>query len=150
MTKSKGGPNLQALAATQLIRFRNSDFLQPSSFEFGHPKWCIRQDWLPKPCKSGAQKEMVAPRPAVSPATATSEAEDDHNFTTDAEMVGCHGFAPCSRRVRAGTSLSKFATLVAICKDRDTKAKLNRRGQVCGALAGTGISRRVNRTANHR
>jgi hypothetical protein len=26
------------------------------------------------------------------------------------ELVGCHGFAPCSRRLRAGTSLSKFAT----------------------------------------
>src|SRR5258708_40321677 len=29
------------------------------------------------------------------------------------EMVGCHGIAPCSRRVRAGTSLSKVATLLA-------------------------------------
>jgi hypothetical protein len=27
------------------------------------------------------------------------------------EMVGRHGFAPCSIRVRAGASLSKFATL---------------------------------------
>ena len=26
------------------------------------------------------------------------------------KMVGRHGFAPCSRRLRAGTSLSKFAT----------------------------------------
>ena len=26
------------------------------------------------------------------------------------KMVGCHGIAPCSRRLRAGTSLSKFAT----------------------------------------
>ncbi len=26
------------------------------------------------------------------------------------EMVGRHGFAPCSRRLRAGASLSKFAT----------------------------------------
>jgi hypothetical protein len=25
------------------------------------------------------------------------------------KMVGCHGFAPCSHRVRAGTSLSKVA-----------------------------------------
>jgi hypothetical protein len=32
------------------------------------------------------------------------------NFTTDAEMVGCLGIAPSSRRLRAGTSLSKFAT----------------------------------------
>jgi hypothetical protein len=32
---------------------------------------------------------------------------------------------------------------VAVCKDRDTKAELNHRGEVCEALAGTGISRRV-------
>ena len=47
---------------------------------------------------------------------------------------------PCastSRRVRAGTSLPQFAA------KRDTKAELNRRSQVCEALAGTGISRRV-------
>ena len=58
-------------------------------------------------------------------------------------MVGRLGFAPSSRRLRAGTSLSKFATLVAVCKDRDTKAELNRRGEVCEVLADTGISRRV-------
>ena len=58
-------------------------------------------------------------------------------------MVGRLGFAPSSRRLRAGTSLSKFATLVAVCKDRDTKAELNHRGEVCEALADTGISRRV-------
>jgi len=46
----------------------------------------------------------------LPPANSPFEAEDDSNFTTDAEMVGCHGFAPCSRRLRAGTSLSKFAT----------------------------------------
>ena len=76
----------------------------------------------------------------LPPANSPFEAEDDCNFTTDAEMgpmerlalswgharqftklllsllshigkmVGCHGFAPCSRRLRAGTSLSKFAT----------------------------------------
>jgi hypothetical protein len=32
-----------------------------------------------------------------------------------------------------------LATLVAVCKDRDTKAELNRRSQVCEALTGTGI-----------
>ena len=58
-------------------------------------------------------------------------------------MVGCLGVAPSSHRLRAGTSLSKFATLMAVCKDRDTKAELNHRGEVCEALAGTGISRRV-------
>ena len=29
--------------------------------------------------------------------------------------------------------------MVAVCKDRDTKAELNCRSQVCEALAGTGI-----------
>ncbi len=32
---------------------------------------------------------------------------------------------------------------MAVCKDRDAKAELNHRGEVCEALAGTGISRRV-------
>jgi len=48
-------------------------------------------------------------------------------------LVGCHGFAPCSRRLRAGTSLSKFATLC------DAMAELNRRSQACEVMTGTGI-----------
>ena len=32
-----------------------------------------------------------------------------------------------------------LATLVAVCKDRDAKAELNRRGQACEVLADTGI-----------
>ena len=67
----------------------------------------------------------------LPPANSPFEAEDDNNFTTDAEMVGRLGFAPSSRRLRAGTSLSKFATLVAVCKERDTKVELNHRGQAC-------------------
>src|SRR6267154_3129731 len=58
------------------------------------------------------------------------------------KMVGRLGFAPSSRRLRAGTSLSKFATLMAVCKDRDTKAELNHRGQICEVLIDTGISHR--------
>ena len=54
-------------------------------------------------------------------------------------MVLRQGLAPCSRRVRAGTSLPKFAALIAVRKDRDAKAELNRRGEVCEALADTGI-----------
>ena len=77
-------------------------------------------------------RKLVHPA-GLPPANSPFEAEDDNNFTTDAEMVGCLGFAPSSRRLRAGTSLSKFATLVAVCKDRDTKAELNRRGKVCEA-----------------
>jgi hypothetical protein len=84
----------------------------------------------------------------LPPANSPFEAEDDNNFTTDnlhvgqqavyktaadAEMVGCLGFAPSSRRLRAGTSLSKFAT------QRDTKAELNRRSQACEVLTGTGV-----------
>ena len=53
------------------------------------------------------------------PAYSLFQAEDDNNFTTDAEMVGCLGIAPSSRRLRAGTSLSKFATLVTVRKDRE-------------------------------
>lgn len=34
---------------------------------------------------------------------------------------------------------------MAVCKDRDAKAELNRRGQICEVQADTGISRRVNR-----
>ena len=60
-------------------------------------------------------------------------------------MVGRLGFAPSSRRLRAGTSLSKFATLMAVCKDRDTKAELNHRGQICEVLIVTGISHRGNK-----
>ena len=36
-----------------------------------------------------------------------------------------------------------LATLVAVRKDRDAKAELNRRSQACEVLTGTGISRRV-------
>ena len=82
---------------------------------------------------------MVHPA-GLPPANSPFEAEDDCNFTTDAamgpmerlalswgqcpavyetaavaaephrQMVGRLGFAPSSRRLRAGTSLSKFAT----------------------------------------
>ena len=53
--------------------------------------------------------ELVHPA-GLPPANSPFEAEDDNGFTTDAKMVGCLGFAPSSRRLRAGTSLSKFAT----------------------------------------
>ena len=33
---------------------------------------------------------------------------------------------------------------MAVCKDRDTKAELNHRGQICEVLIDTGISRRGN------
>ena len=55
------------------------------------------------------------------------------------KLVGRLGIAPSSRRLRAGTSLSKFATLVTIRKDRDAKAELNRRSQACEVLTGTGV-----------
>lgn len=80
-------------------------------------------------------RELVHPA-GLPPANSPFEAEDDCNFTTDAEMVGCLGFAPSSRRLRAGTSLAKFAT------QANAKAELNRRGQTCEVLIDTGISRR--------
>ncbi len=58
------------------------------------------------------KQDRSLPRTVVPPANSPFEAEDDHNFTTDAEMVGGLGFAPSSRRLRAGTSLSKFATRI--------------------------------------
>ena len=40
-----------------------------------------------------------------------------------------------------------LATLVAVCKDYDTKAELNRRSQACEVLTGTGV--RVARMVEH-
>jgi hypothetical protein len=85
---------------------------------------------------------MVLPA-GLSPATTTFEASHSNNLSYGSiEMVGRLGFAPSSRRLRAGTSLSKFATLMPVRKDRDTKAELNHRGQACEVLADTGISHR--------
>jgi hypothetical protein len=58
----------------------------------------------------GLTRHELAHPAGLPPADSPFEAEDDNNFTTDAEMVGRLGFAPSSRRLRAGTSLSKFAT----------------------------------------
>ncbi len=55
------------------------------------------------------------------------------------KMVGRLGFAPSSRRLRAGTSLSKFATLGSSAKIANAKVELNHRSQVCEALTGTGV-----------
>ena len=41
--------------------------------------------------------------------------------------------------VKSRDFIVKVCTLVAVCKDRDTKAELNHRSQVCEALAGTGV-----------
>ena len=51
-------------------------------------------------------------------------------------MVGRLGVAPSCRRLRAGASLSKFATQKKVC---DAMAELNRRSQTCEVLAGTGV-----------
>ena len=53
------------------------------------------------------------------------------NLQSAIRLVGRLGFAPSSRRLRAGTSLSKCATLVPVRKDGDGKAQLNRRSQAC-------------------
>ena len=52
-------------------------------------------------------------------------------------MVGRHGTAPCS-----APKAFRAASLQCLQPDRDTKAELNRRSQVCEVLTGTGISRR--------
>jgi len=52
-------------------------------------------------------------------------------------LVGCHGVAPCSIRLRAGASLPKFAA------QANAKVELNHRDQTCEVLIDTGISRRV-------
>jgi hypothetical protein len=55
-------------------------------------------------------------------------------------MVGRHGAAPCSVPIRNRDCIAAMlATLVAVCKDRDAKAELNRRSQACEVLADTGI-----------
>ena len=66
--------------------------------------------------RNGADGEtctLVGQCPAVYETAAVAAEPRRH------EMVGRLGFAPSSRRLRAGTSLSKFATLVAIRKDRE-------------------------------
>ena len=55
-------------------------------------------------------------------------------------MVGRLGFAPSSRRLRAGTSLSKFATQL---RHEGGSRKAGRRGQASEVLTDTGILRRV-------
>ena len=55
------------------------------------------------------------------------------------KMVGRLGIAPSSRRLRAGTSLSKFATLGPSARIANAKVELNHRSQVCEALTGTGV-----------
>jgi hypothetical protein len=97
--------------------------------------------------------EMAHPA-GLPPANSPFEAEDDGNFTTDAEMepterlalsrgnarqftklllsllthigkmAGCHGNAPCSVPKVFGT-----ASLQCLQPVRDAKAELNRRGQ---------------------
>ena len=114
-------------------------------------------------------RKLVHPA-GLPPANSPFEAEDDHNFTTDAfletkiedgewkmarppssifyspsssQNVGRLGFAPSSRRLRAGTSLSKFAT------QSDTKAELNRRSQACEVMTGTGFTSRKMESQAH-
>src|SRR5512137_2634611 len=89
-----------------------------NSLSYGSMKWGRRRD----------SHSRGADCPAVYETAAVAAEPRRH------EMVGCHGLAPCSVRVRAGASLSKFAA-----QSRDTKAELNRRSQVCEVLSGTGV-----------
>ena len=78
MTKSEQSPKLQAASRWPLGVLRVSEFGFPSSF-------VIRVSSF----------NLVHPA-GLPPANSPFEAEDDNNFTTDAEMVGRHGAAPCS------------------------------------------------------
>src|ERR1700693_4747220 len=64
------------------------------NLSYGSMKWSQRRD----------SHSRGADCPAVYETAAVAAEPRRH------EMVGRHGLAPCSRRLRAGTSLSKFAT----------------------------------------
>src|SRR5271165_4494929 len=64
------------------------------SLSYGSMKWGRRGD----------SHSRGANRPAVYETAAVAAEPRRH------ETMGCLGFAPSSRRLRAGTSLSKFAT----------------------------------------
>ena len=55
------------------------------------------------------------------------------------KMLGCLGFAPSSRRLKAGASLSKLATRVKSARIANANVELNHPSQVCEALTGTGF-----------
>ena len=77
----------------------------------------------------------------LSPATATFEASHSDNLSYGSVEIGglprsCTVFSPVKSR---DFTIKVCNPMVAVCKDRDTKAELNRRGEVCEAFAGTGI-----------
>ena len=80
----------------------------------GNKEWWIARDLRPaQPVKSRLLKlsELAIRNWGLQPVMlrpgfATREARS----LLPEGVVGRHGFAPCSRRLRAGTSLSKFAT----------------------------------------
>ena len=109
------------------------------------PKLC-RSESGPSAIGLTTARELVHPA-GLPPANSPFEAEDDNNFTTDAEMVGPTGTRTLTfSRLRDGTSLLKFSAT----RNRDTKAELNRRGQICEVLIDTGISRREKKTQAYR
>ena len=77
----------------------------------------------------------------LSPATTTFEASHSDNLSYWSVEIGgppriCTVFSPVKSRDFTVKVCSPF---IAVRKDRDTKAELNRRSQVCEILAGTGI-----------
>ena len=111
-------------------------------------KWCRVRDFHPNlsglsgaPLVVGLTRHELAHPAGLPPADSPFEAEDDCNFTTDAEMVGRLGFEPSSRRLRAGTSLSKFATQKKATRRRIPLA--GRRSQACDGPDRHRYSRRV-------
>ena len=81
-------------------------------------KWRIRQDSHPQTLRSKRSMIVISLR-----------------MQNGASAGTCTLTAPLKRRILCCSSSRS---------DCDTKAELNRRGQACGILAGTGISRREN------
>ena len=79
----------------------------------------------------------------LSPATPTFEASRSDNLSYGSiENGGSPRCCPVLCGLRNRCIAAMLATLVAVRKDRDAKAELNRRSQVCEVLAGTGIASR--------
>ena len=77
----------------------------------------------------------------LSPATTTFEASHSDILSYGSvEIGGLPRIRTVFSPVKSRDFTAKVCSpLIAVRKDRDAKAELNRRGQVCEILAGTGI-----------
>jgi hypothetical protein len=124
--------------------------LDPLLFGFNHMpvNWCIRQDSHLQTLRSKRGVIVISPRMrkwgrrrdshsrgAICPAVykTAAVAAEPHRRNGGSPRI-CTVFSPVKSR----------GLTIKVCNPkRDTKAELNRRGQVCEVLAGTGISCRV-------